>query len=67
MSKRIVYTDEPIKIGRRLGVAILPGHGGARAGAERVLADPGQKPPVDASSSGCGIDRIASMNSGVMQ
>jgi hypothetical protein len=35
MSKRIVYTDEPIKIGRRVGREILPGHGGARAGAGR--------------------------------
>jgi hypothetical protein len=35
MSKRIVYTDEPIVIGRRVGRDILPGHGGARAGAGR--------------------------------
>lgn len=35
MSKRIVYTDEPIKIGRRVGREILPGHGGPRAGAGR--------------------------------
>ena len=35
MKKRIVYGDEPIKIGRRLGRNILPGHGGARAGAGR--------------------------------
>lgn len=35
MSKRIVYTDEPIEIGRRVGREILPGHGGARAGAGR--------------------------------
>jgi hypothetical protein len=35
MSKRIVYTDEPIKIGRRVGREILPGHGGLRAGAGR--------------------------------
>jgi hypothetical protein len=34
-SKRIVYTDEPMKIGRRVGREILPGHGGARAGAGR--------------------------------
>jgi hypothetical protein len=35
MSKRIVYTDEPIKIGRRVSREILPGHGGPRAGAGR--------------------------------
>ena len=35
MSKRIVYADEPIKIGRRVGRDILPGHGGARPGAGR--------------------------------
>lgn len=35
MSKRIVYTDEPIKIGRRVGREIPPGHGGPRAGAGR--------------------------------
>ena len=35
MSKRIAYTDEPIKIGRRVGREILPAHGGARAGAGR--------------------------------
>ena len=35
MSKRIVYTDEPIKIGRRVGREILPTHGGARVGAGR--------------------------------
>jgi hypothetical protein len=35
MSKRIVYTDEPIKIGRRLARTILPGHGGRRPGAGR--------------------------------
>jgi len=35
MSKRIAYTDEPIKIGRRVGRQILPGHGGARPGAGR--------------------------------
>jgi hypothetical protein len=35
MSKRIAYTDEPIKIGRRVGREDLPGHGGARAGAGR--------------------------------
>ncbi len=35
MSKRIEYADEPIKIGRRVGRNVLPGHGGARAGAGR--------------------------------
>ena len=35
MSKRTVYTDEPIKIGRRVSREILPGHGGTRAGAGR--------------------------------
>lgn len=35
MSKRIVYADEPIKIGRRVGREVLPGHGGARRGAGR--------------------------------
>jgi hypothetical protein len=35
MSKRIVYTDEPMKIGRRVSRAVLPGHGGPRAGAGR--------------------------------
>ena len=35
MSKRIVYTDEPIVIGRRVDRSILPGHGGARSGAGR--------------------------------
>ena len=35
MSKRIVYSDEPITIGRRVGPEILPGHGGARPGAGR--------------------------------
>jgi hypothetical protein len=35
MTKRIVYSDEPIKIGRRVGREILPGHGGARPGAGR--------------------------------
>jgi len=35
MSKRIVYSDEPIKIGRRVGREILPGHGGVRSGAGR--------------------------------
>ena len=35
MTKRIVYHDEPMKIGRRVGRSILPGHGGDRAGAGR--------------------------------
>jgi hypothetical protein len=35
MSKRIVSSDEPIKIGPRVGREILPGHGGPRAGAGR--------------------------------
>ena len=35
MRKRIVYTDEPIKIGRRVGREVLPGHGGRREGAGR--------------------------------
>jgi len=35
MSKRIVYSDQPIEIGRRVGRAVLPGHGGARLGAGR--------------------------------
>lgn len=35
MSKRIVYSDEPIKIGRRVGREILPSHGGPRTGAGR--------------------------------
>lgn len=42
MSKRIVYSDEPIKIGRRVGTEILPGHGGPRAGAGRPAT--GNKP-----------------------
>jgi len=42
MKKRITYTDEPIKIGRRVGTEILPGHGGARAGAGRPAS--GNKP-----------------------
>lgn len=42
MTKRIVYSDEPIKIGRRVGREILPGHGGARAGAGRPPT--GKKP-----------------------
>ena len=43
MSKQIVYRDEPIKIGRRVGREILPGHGGARAGAGRP---PSGKQPI---------------------
>ena len=35
MSKRIVYSDEPITVGRRVVPEILPGHGGARPGAGR--------------------------------
>jgi hypothetical protein len=35
MNKRIVYRNEPIKIGPRVGPEILPGHGGARPGAGR--------------------------------
>ena len=35
MSRQIVYSDEPIKIGRRVGREILPGHGGPRSGAGR--------------------------------
>ena len=42
MRKRIAYTDEPINIGRRVGREILPGHGGARAGAGRPAT--GNKP-----------------------
>ncbi len=42
MKKRIKYTDEPIKIGRRVSSEILPGHGGARAGAGRPAS--GNKP-----------------------
>lgn len=42
MKKRITYTDEPIKIGRQVGAEILPGHGGARAGAGRPVS--GNKP-----------------------
>jgi hypothetical protein len=42
MSKRIAYTDESIKIGRRVGREILPGHGGARPGAGRPST--GNKP-----------------------
>jgi hypothetical protein len=39
MKKPIVYTDEPIRIGRRVGKEILPGHGGARRGAGRPASD----------------------------
>ena len=35
MKKPIVYTDEPIQIGKLLSRDILPGHGGARLGAGR--------------------------------
>ncbi len=35
MAKRTVYHDEPMKIGRRVGREILPGHGGVRVGAGR--------------------------------
>jgi hypothetical protein len=42
MTKRIVYSDEPIEIGRRVGREILPGHGGPRAGAGRPPT--GKKP-----------------------
>ncbi len=42
MSKRTVYTDEPIAIGRRVGREILPGHGGPRPGAGRPPS--GNKP-----------------------
>ena len=42
MRKRIVYSDEPIKIGPRVGQEILPGHGGPRAGAGRPPT--GKKP-----------------------
>jgi hypothetical protein len=42
MSKRIVYGDEPIKIGRRVGQEILPTHGGKRPGAGRPSV--GNKP-----------------------
>ena len=38
MRKRIAYTDEPIKIGRRVGRDVLPGHGGPRPGAGRPPA-----------------------------
>ncbi len=42
MSKPIAYSDEPIKVGRRVSRKILPGHGGSRAGAGRPLS--GNKP-----------------------
>jgi len=36
MKKQIAYSDEPIKIGRRVGREVLPGHGGRREGAGRL-------------------------------
>jgi len=42
MSKPIVYSDEPIKVGRRVSRKVLPGHGGRRAGAGRPSS--GNKP-----------------------
>ena len=42
MKKRITYTDEPIKVGCQVGAEVLPGHGGARAGAGRPVS--GKKP-----------------------
>jgi hypothetical protein len=38
MRKRVAYTDEPIKIGRQVGLDVLPGHGGPRTGAGRPPA-----------------------------
>ena len=38
MKKRTKYTDEPIKIVRQVDAEILPGHGGARAGAGRPVS-----------------------------
>lgn len=38
MRKPIVYTDEPIRIGKRVGKEILPGHGGPRPGAGRPVS-----------------------------
>lgn len=35
MKKRIVYTDEPMRVGKLVGREVLPAHGGARAGAGR--------------------------------
>lgn len=35
MKRRIVYTDEPITIGRRVGREVLSEHGGSRRGAGR--------------------------------
>lgn len=35
MKKPIAYTDEPIRIGSRVGKDVLAQHGGARAGAGR--------------------------------
>lgn len=43
MRKRIVYRDEPIEIGPRVGREILPTHGGAPAGSGRP---PTAKQPV---------------------
>ena len=42
MKKRIEYSDEPIKIGRRVGPEVLLAHGGARVGAGRPPS--GKKP-----------------------
>jgi hypothetical protein len=42
MKRRIVYEDEPIKIGRRVKADILPRHGGPRPGAGRPAS--GKKP-----------------------
>jgi hypothetical protein len=38
MSKRIIYGDEPIQIGKRVSRTILPQHGGRRRGAGRPPA-----------------------------
>lgn len=42
MKKPTVYSEEPIRIGRRVGKEILPGHGGPRPGAGRPAS--GNKP-----------------------
>lgn len=42
MKKRIVYTDEPMQIGRRVGREVLPTRGGVRPGAGRPAS--GNKP-----------------------
>jgi hypothetical protein len=42
MKKPIVYTNEPIRIGKIVGKDILPGHGGSRRGAGRPAS--GNKP-----------------------